>query len=61
MPDTSCLVTENVLNTKISEVENKIPDTSILLTTIVLIQKLVKLIIRFLIMLKILLLKNLIS
>ena len=61
MPDTSCLVTANVLNTKISEVENKIPDTSILLTTIVLIQKLVKLIIRFLIMLKILLLKNLIS
>ena len=28
MPDTSSLVTTNVLNTKISEVENKIPDNS---------------------------------
>ena len=28
MPDTSSLVTTNVLNTEISEVENKIPDNS---------------------------------
>ena len=33
MPDTSGLVTTTVLNTKISEVENKIPDTSSLKTT----------------------------
>ena len=35
MPDTSGLVTTTVLNTKISEVENKIPETSGLVTTTV--------------------------
>ena len=33
MPDTSALVTTTVLNTKISEVENKIPNTINLVTT----------------------------
>ena len=32
-PDTSCLVTTTVLNTKITEVENKIPNTSNVVTT----------------------------
>ena len=35
MPDTSGLVTTTVLNTKISEVENKIPEASGLVTTTV--------------------------
>ena len=35
MSDTSGLVTNTVLNTKISEVENKIPNTNGLVTTIV--------------------------
>ena len=35
-PDTSGFVTTNVLNTNISEVENKIPYTSSLVTTTVL-------------------------
>ena len=33
IPDTIFLVTATVLNTKISKVENKIPDVSGLLTT----------------------------
>ena len=40
VPDTSGLVTTTVLNTKISEAENKIPDNSGLVTTTFLIQKL---------------------
>ena len=36
MPDTSGLVTTAVLHTKISEVENKIPNTSCLVTATVL-------------------------
>ena len=36
MPDASCLMTTTGLNTKISEVENKIPNTSSLVTTTVL-------------------------
>ena len=36
MSDTSVLVTTTVLNTRISEVSNKIPDTSSLVTTTVL-------------------------
>ena len=40
MPDTSGLVTETVLNTKISEFESKIPNTSDLVTTTVLNAKL---------------------
>ena len=35
MPDTSSLLTTTILNTKISEVENKIPDTSNLVTATV--------------------------
>ena len=61
IPDTSGLVNITVLNSKISEVENSIPDTINLVTATVLIQKLVKLRIKFLIVLKILLLRNLIS
>ena len=60
IPDTSGLVAEAGLNTKISGVENKLPDTSSLVQ-LFLIQKLVKLRIRFQIMLNILLLKNLTS
>ena len=56
VPDTSGLVTTTVLNTKISEAENKIPDNNSLVTTTFLIQKLVKLSIKLLIMLNILLL-----
>ena len=33
IPDTSALMTKTVLNTKISEVENKIPDNSKYITT----------------------------
>ena len=40
MPDTSGLVTETVLNTKISAFESKIPNTSGLVTTTVLNAKL---------------------
>ena len=36
IPDTSGLVTKNVVNTKISEVQNKIPGTSDLVNTTVL-------------------------
>ena len=39
MPGTSGLVTTTVLNTKISEVKNKIPDTSSLVTTTILNRK----------------------
>ena len=55
------LVTRIILNTEISETENKIPDISTLVTTTFLIQKLEKLRTKFLIMLNILLLMNLIS
>ena len=62
IPDANGLVTTTVLNRKINEVENKIPDISGLVTTLMfLIQKLVKLKIKFLIMLNLSLLKSLIS
>ena len=61
LPDISDLVTTTVFSTEISEVENKILDTSSLVTTMFLIQKLVKLRIKFLIRLNILLLKNVMS
>ena len=54
-------MTKNVLNTKISKVENKIQDTSGLGTTIILNKKIVNLSVKFLIILIILLLKNLIN
>ena len=49
-------MTSTVLNTEIDEVENKIPDTSSLVKQLFLIQKLVKLRIKFQIMLNTLLL-----
>ena len=55
IPDTNCLVTNTVLNTKISEVEKKIPNTSNLVTAAV------KLRINFLIILNTSLLKKLLS
>ena len=54
-------MTSTVLNTEIDEVENKIPDTSSLVKQLFLIQKLVKLRIKFQIMLNTLILLNLIS
>ena len=57
----SGLVTTNVSNVKISKVENKIPNTSGLVNTTIMNKKLVKLRIKFLIMIKILLFQNLIS
>ena len=54
-------MTTIVLNTKISEVESKIPDICRLMLQLFLTQKLVELRIKFLIMLNKLLLKNLIS
>ena len=60
IPDTSGLVTATVSNTKLSEVENKLPGISSLVNTAVLCE-LVKVRTKFLIMLNILLLKNLIS
>ena len=59
IPDINGVTTATVLNTKISEVENKIWDTSSLVTTNILNTKIVNLRIKFLIMLNILLLKNL--
>ena len=61
--DTSGLVTTTILNTKVSEVENNIRNTSDLVTKTVLNTKIneAKNKIKFLIMLNILLLKNLIS
>ena len=56
IPDTSGLVATTNMNTKMIEVENKIPNTSNLVN-----QKLVKLRKKFLVMLNILLLKNVIS
>ena len=61
IPDTSGLVTTNVLNTKISEVENKIPNTGGLVTTTFWTNKLRKLRIKFLIPTNILLILNLMS
>ena len=61
MPDISVLVDTTVFNTKISEIEKKIPDTSSLVTTNVWMQKSVKLWIKFQIILNILLVKNLIT
>ena len=55
------LETIAVLNTKISEVEDKIPNTGNLVTTTVFIQKLVKLRTKFLIIVIIILLKNFIG
>ena len=60
MRDTTCLVTTTFLNTKISEVKSKIWDTSSLVTTTVLNTKIAGVREKFLIMLNILLLKNLI-
>ena len=57
----SGLETIAVLNTKISEVEHKIPNTGNLVTTTVFIQKLVKLRTKFLIIVIIILLKNFIG
>ena len=57
----SSLVTSTVCNTKIAEVEKKISNVSCLVTTTVLIQNLGKLRKRYLIMLNILLLLNLIN
>ena len=54
-------MTATVLNTKISDFEDKIPDTSSLVTTALPIKKLLELRTKFLIILNILLLKNLIS
>ena len=59
--NTRGLVTTTVFNTKISEVENKLPNTSSLVTTTTLNAKISKAEIKFLIILKILLFKNLIS
>ena len=50
-----------VLNTKINEGETKIPDPNGLMTTTVQIQKMLRLRIKFLVMLNILLALNLIS
>ena len=57
----SCLVYTIVLNTKMSEVDNKMPNLSGLVTTTVWILKLVELRVKFLIMINILLLQNLTS
>ena len=54
-------MTTTVLNTKISEVENKISDTSSLVVTGILNAKISAVENKFLIMLNILLLKNLIN
>ena len=53
-------MTINILNKKVSEVENKIPDVSSLVTTAVLNTKIGVVEEKFLIMLNLLLLKNLI-
>ena len=60
-PTTIGLVTTTVLNTKISEFENKIPNTSSLVNTTVPTTKISEIQKKFLIMLNILLLLNLIS
>ena len=57
----SDLVNTAVLNTKVSKMENKIPDTSSLVTTNVLNKKLKRLQTKFLIILNIWLLNNLIT
>ena len=57
----SGLVTTTVLNTKISEVENKIPDTINLVTANALNTKISEVGMKFLVILNILLIKNLIS
>ena len=57
----SGLVTTTVLNTKISEVEKKIPDTINLVTANALNTKISEVGMKFLVILKILLIKNLIS
>ena len=54
-------MTTTVLNTKISEADNKMLDSGSLMTTIVLNTKISEVENKFLIMLNILLLKNLIS
>ena len=54
-------MTATILKTKISEVENKVPDTSSLVTRAVLNTKMIKWKIKFLIMLNTLLLANLTS
>ena len=54
-------MTTTVLDTKISEVVNKIPDTSNLVTTSVLNTKIIELRIKFLVVLNIILLKNFIN
>ena len=59
--NTKGLATRTVMKTKISLIENKIPDDSSLVTTTVVNTKLSDLRIKFLIMLSILLLKNLIT
>ena len=61
MPYASGLVTTTVLNTKISEAENKIPDAISLVTTTVLNTKIGEVETKFLIMLDVLILKNLID
>ena len=57
----SGLVTTTVLNTKISEVEKKIPDTINLVTANALNTKISEVGMKFLVILNILLIKNLIS
>ena len=57
----SGLVTTTVLNTKISEVEKKIPNTINLVTANALNTKISEVGMKFLVILKILLIKNLIS
>ena len=59
--NTKGLATRTVMKTKISLIENKIPDDSSLVTTTVVNTKLSDLRIKFLIMLSTLLLKNLIT
>ena len=60
-PDVSRLVTNTASNTTIGEVENKIPTVSKLFTSIAFIIKIVEAEIKFVMILNILLLKNLIS
>ena len=55
------LVTTNVSNVKISKVESKMPNTSGLVNTTVLSKKLVKLRVKYAVMIKILLFQNLSS
>ena len=60
-PDVSRLVTNTASNTTTGEVENKIPTVSKLFTSIAFIIKIVEAEIKFVMILNILLLKNLIS